>query len=210
MTQPHAPQVSPSHYVDGYDHKDRWLSYFYQITAVRGTHASSVLEVGPGNGTVSEYLRQLGMRVITVDIDMHLKPDVVASVIALPFEAGTFDTVMACEVLEHLPFSDFLRALSELARVSKKYVIISLPDARRSLLHLVLKIPFIHEIAIRLRVKKRAPHQFDGEHYWELGKREVSFARLRKLIDDAGLDCEKDFAAHDAPFYHFFVLRKRR
>lgn len=204
------PQVSPQHYENGYDHKDRWLSYFYQIETVRNTHASSVLEVGPGNGTVSEYLRRLGMRVTTVDIDERLRPDMVASVTDLPFGPGIFDVAMACEVLEHLPFSEFPVALAELARVSKKYVIISLPDARRSLLHLVLKIPFIREITVRFRIRKTAPHQFDGEHYWELGKREVSFALLLSKIKEVGLDCEREFAAHDAPFYHFFVLRKKQ
>jgi 2-polyprenyl-3-methyl-5-hydroxy-6-metoxy-1,4-benzoquinol methylase len=203
-----SPQVSVEHYQNGYDHKDRWISYFHQIDSVLGLNPGSVLEIGPGNGTVSAYLRGRGINVTTADIDPKLNPDVVASVTDLPFKADTFDVSMACEVLEHLPFEQFVPALSELARVSKDHVIISLPDARRTLLYVVMKFPFLHQILFRLRTLNRKPHKFDGEHYWELGKREVSFATVHKAITQAGFSCEKEFVAHDAPFYHFFVLRK--
>lgn len=54
-------------------------------------------------GFVSDYLRARGVKLTTVDIDGRLKPDVVANLTDLPFEASSFDVVACYEVLEHLP-----------------------------------------------------------------------------------------------------------
>nr|WP_256444588.1 methyltransferase domain-containing protein [Aquihabitans sp. G128] len=43
----------------------------------------------------------------------------------LPFEADTFDLVLAIEVLEHVPYPEL--ALSELHRVARRDVVVSVP-----------------------------------------------------------------------------------
>lgn len=53
-----------------------------------------------------------------------------------PFKNESFDLVTSLEVLEHLPQEDFKRGISELQRVSKKYILITVPnegDLERSL-----------------------------------------------------------------------------
>lgn len=45
----------------------------------------------------------------------------------LDFPDDSFDVVVACEVIEHLPFGVFERALAEFVRVSRKYIVISAP-----------------------------------------------------------------------------------
>jgi len=201
-------QINPDHYVHDYDHKPRWLSYFYQIESVLKLNKHSILEVGPGNGTVSSYLKMSGMTVTTADIDSAHNPTVVASVLDLPFPDGTFDVAMACEVLEHIPFEEVPAALSELARVSKEYVLISVPDVRHSLIYFVLKIPFLSEIALRIRMMTHKEHIFNVGHYWEIGKRGYSPSRVRSLIKNCGLTVINEFAENDAPFFHFFLMRK--
>lgn len=52
------PQVPKEHYFEGYDEKARWISYWHQINEVLKTNARTVLEVGIGNGTVSDYLKR--------------------------------------------------------------------------------------------------------------------------------------------------------
>lgn len=201
-------QAHAHHYVRGYDHKPRWLAYFYQISNVLKLGKHSILEVGPGNGTVSAYLKMSGMQVTTADIDPEHEPTVVASILDMPFPDNQFDIAMACEVLEHLPFEEVPIALKELARVSKEYVLISLPDVRRSLLHLVLKLPFLNEIAFRVRVMTRKVHIFHVGHYWEIGKLGYPPSRVREVIEFCDLTLIEEFAAQDAPFFHFFLMRK--
>ena len=114
-------QVNKEHYFsDNYNHKARWLSFFYQLKLLQREDIKKVLEIGPGNGWVTYILKDLGLKVTTVDIDKELKPDFVASVDKLPFPDNSFDVVCAFEVLEHMPFEYFLNNLKEMSRVSKK------------------------------------------------------------------------------------------
>lgn len=121
-------QVSEKHYSETYDYINRFISYFYQIDSIRKLkNVNSVLEVGVGNKTVSNYLKTNGYKVTTCDFDKTLNPDKVADVRNLPFKNKQFDAVLCAEVLEHIPLKDLPKALSELSRVSKKYIIVSVP-----------------------------------------------------------------------------------
>jgi len=126
------PQAEPDNcYNIIYDTKERFCSYWHQIQEVLLLKPSEVLEIGIGNGFVSRYLKERGINVTTLDIDKELKPDVVGSVLDIPFHCETFQVVACYEVLEHLPYEDIPKALSEISRVSKQYVILSVPDVNR-------------------------------------------------------------------------------
>lgn len=65
---------------------------------------------------------------VLVDMNSKMNPDVpttVESVFELPYEDNHFDLIFALEVLEHLVEPE--KALAELKRVSKKYVLTSVP-----------------------------------------------------------------------------------
>jgi len=91
------------------------------------------LEVGAHDGYVSYLCKGQNKEVITTDISRrsceraHSRglDVVVCDARFLPFKDSLFDTVLAGELLEHLPNMGL--ALSEIQRVSKKRVIISLP-----------------------------------------------------------------------------------
>ena len=98
-------QVPPNHYFNiEYDSKSRWISYWYQINEVINLKPKSVLEIGVGNKTVSDYLTKIGFRVKTCDLDKSLKPDVVANILNLPFKIDSFDVVLCAEVLKTIYF----------------------------------------------------------------------------------------------------------
>ena len=123
------PQVNPDHYNGlAYDSKERFISYWHQINEILLLKPMIVLEIGIGNGFVSRYLSEHKLNVTTLDTNHALHPDVGGSILSVPFRDECFDVVSCCEVLEHLPYSEFLDALQEIHRVSRKYVILSLPD----------------------------------------------------------------------------------
>lgn len=204
------PQVPKSHYFTrAYNHRGRFIHYWYQASLILEKKVKNVLEIGPGAGVVTNFLRSAGIKVTTLDIDKELKPDVVASVLKMPFGDNEFDLVLASEVLEHLPFENLERALLEIKRVAKKEVIITLPEFGHILLYLGIKIPWIPFKNIFIKTSfPLKKHVFDGQHYWEIGKQGYSLQRIKDVISRAGFKIVKDFVPFDASSTHYFILEK--
>ncbi|MCA9712188.1 MAG: methyltransferase domain-containing protein, partial [Myxococcales bacterium] len=102
----------------------------------RVAEATSVLEVGCGEGELALHLWQQGPRpdrFEICDVDLgRLRPGLPeaivareASIYALPWPDDAFDLVVCCEVLEHL--HEPTRGLAELARVARRHVLVSTP-----------------------------------------------------------------------------------
>jgi hypothetical protein len=203
------PQVLPEHYSLKYDSRDRWLSYWYQIQAVARAGAQSVVEVGSGSGVLSTYLRQqLGLSVVTFDFDESRKPDVVGDVrqFASHFQPRAYDAVCAFEVLEHLPFDNFIPVLTQLAIVSRRYVILSLPH-------------WGYFVQVRFWLKRwrfvygrkiTRPYtwQFDGQHYWEIGTRGYSLRRISDAISEV-VTIKSQYFCQDYPYHYFFECQTK-
>lgn len=93
------------------------------------------LEVGCGEGVIAEKLAQRWKRVAALDLpDAGLRTEwrhrpgpgyLHADGQRLPFADRRFDVVVAAEVLEHLP--DPERGLAEMARVSARHLVLSVP-----------------------------------------------------------------------------------
>jgi SAM-dependent methyltransferase len=126
-----APEVAREHYYSrAYNSKERICSFWHQVDEVLEMEADDALEIGPGSGFVTNWLRKAGVRVTTLDLDPELKPDLIGSVTDIPLGDDEVDAAVCCQVLEHLPFEQAAPALAELGRVTRKGVVISLPDVR--------------------------------------------------------------------------------
>lgn len=90
---------------------------------------NSILDVGCDAGVMREFVNGR-----YVGVDYYGKPDVRVNLEEddLPFRKGQFDTVLSIEVLEHL--NQLHHTFDELIRVSKSYVIVTLPNCWRQLL----------------------------------------------------------------------------
>jgi len=203
-----SPQVEPSHYKSqDYETKRRFASYWHQINETRLLSPESVLEVGVGNGFVSEYLRRMGVDITTLDFDERLDPDVVGSVLDLPFEKDSFQVVACFEVLEHLPYEQFIPALKELRRAAQERVIISVPDAKKVYR---VEVHLRHVFEKRWLIPRpwgRGEHKFDGQHYWEIGKADFPLHRVVNDIERANFEIEKTYRVFENPYHRFFVMR---
>ncbi len=84
--------------------RERFLHYRLQVLHVLALRPATVLEIGPGDHTVTDILRRRGVEVHTLDHDPKLGSDIVADIRGpLPVE-GRYDVVLASEVLEHLDY----------------------------------------------------------------------------------------------------------
>jgi len=199
------------HYSMDYVAEGRVFSYSHQIDTVLSFRPSQVLEVGTGAGMVCAALGSLGVEITTVDVQAELAPDVVASVLDLPFEDGRFDVAMCCQVLEHLPFEDFVTALRELRRVARYGAVVSLPDVTRSGF-LTVKLPKVRQFTINWRLPRFRPIELTPErfavdgHYWEIGVRAFPLSRIIAAMREAGWTVDADWRVPELQWHHFFRL----
>lgn len=92
----------------------------------------SILDVGCGDGT---FLHSIDSVAVKVGLDIshttlrlaETGHRVLASSDILPFRENEFDIVVSTEVLEHLPPVVFEAARSEMQRVAKRHILISVP-----------------------------------------------------------------------------------
>jgi ubiquinone/menaquinone biosynthesis C-methylase UbiE len=205
----HQIQKEASHYFSArYIHRERWLNYWYQIHSVCKSEAKRVLEIGVGNGLVADTLRKIGVDVETIDIDPELKPTHVASVTHIPVEERAYDFVLCAEVLEHLPFEAAEQAMKEVARVTKRHALITLPHAGTTFSFL-FKIPLLRWQFWNWKIPHAwKDHAFDGQHYWEAGKRGYSDRRIRQALEGAGLRVMFRRIHPDDPAHVFYLCER--
>jgi len=206
-------QVPAEYYFKNYNSPERFVSYSYQIKLIEELNPQNILEIGIGNGIVSSYLKWRGFNITTCDFDPELKPDYLADIRNLPFEKKSFDVIAVYEVLEHLPFEDFDRILEELYKISKKNIIISLPVSsmyfkiivESNIFRIIFKnTTFNLFFSIPQFFRK---HVFNGEHYWEMGKKDYSYSKIKKHLQTK-FRIIKEFRPEFNSYHYFFVLEK--
>lgn len=210
-------QVAKDYYFSKkYTTLDRFISYFYQIDAIRTEAPQSVLFVGVGDDVVTHFLKHNStIKVTTLDIASDLEPDIVGDVRSIPTEDETFDYVCAFQILEHLPFEEQEQIFKEFHRVAKKGIIISVPH-RRTGFELVLKFPFMRTLfkrdffrAALLLPVKFPGYEISGQHYWEIDGRTTKLSAYRAEIERY-FSIIKEITTPLDPYYHFFIARKKK
>jgi len=196
-----------------YDHLPRFVSYYLQISEILKKHPDNILEIGIGTGFVSDYLKKRGIDTVSCDFNKSLNPDIVADIRKLKFKESSFDVITAFDVLEHIPYSDLEIALENLRKVTKKYVIISIPRPGiyinflfrfrgivkffdRELINFFIKIPPFYK-----------NYKFDGIHYWEIGWKNFPVSKIKKDIKKK-FSIEKTFIHPICPDEMIFILKK--
>ena len=89
-------------------------------------------DVGCGNGIITNTLadtwRVIGLDRSRTALAYVENLAVAASINKLPIKQASFDLVLCSEVIEHLPPQIFKQALKELAGISRKYLLITVPN----------------------------------------------------------------------------------
>lgn len=201
-------QVSQEHYdFARYVSPQRWASYREQIRVALGGKPKSVLYVGAGDNIVASVLGAAGCAVTRFDYDAALGVDVVGDVRKIDslVEESSFDSVMCCQVLEHLPLNDFDATLAALCKVSRHRVIISLPYCHKHLGGMSIQVPKLPKLSIDVFVPKFwHSWKFDGEHYWEVGVRGIPVSRITNTISQHARIVEQFFVKGN--HYHLFYV----
>lgn len=147
-------------------------------TLARVLPSDSVLDIGCGDGILLAELKKRGITGVGLDLsetaaaigrERGLDCRVHDLTEALPFADGSFDSVLAVDVLEHLYRPG--PVLAECARVAKRYVYVSTPN--------FVSLPARLQV-LRGRVPENNTPR-DGHVYW------MTERVLMRLAQDAGL-----------------------
>ncbi|NOY51640.1 MAG: class I SAM-dependent methyltransferase [Chlorobi bacterium] len=134
-----------------------WASFKYEdlkpkveeILNAIPSDVESILDIGCGNGIITNVLGEK-YNVTAVDRSKEaLKfvetKKINASADKIPLTDNSFDMVFSSELLEHLPNNVLEGAITEIKRLSKKYIFITVPNAENPN-KLLIKCPSCHYI----------------------------------------------------------------
>jgi SAM-dependent methyltransferase len=125
-----------------------------------------ILDVATGGGHVARRLREHGAQVVTSDLSPGMQPDVVTAAEHLPFADGSFDVVVSRIAAHH--FDDLAAAITEMARVSNRVIV-------------------IEDMLYRTEEEQEAEKLRDPTHV-----RSLSTEEWRELLTGAGLEVEQE------------------
>lgn len=187
--------------------KERFASYWHQVSYALEFTPGQVLEIGPGPGIVTDLLRKQSVEIVTCDHADDVESSVRGSVLALPFQDGRFDAVLCCQVLEHLPFELLTPALREIRRVCTRGAVVSLPQSSMYLPYQIY-LPLVGRV--RFGLKPPAParaHVFDGQHYWEIDKAGYPEKAVTAVFQ-AIFRTVRTVRLHENPYHRFYIVTR--
>ncbi|MBW4615694.1 MAG: methyltransferase type 11 [Desmonostoc vinosum HA7617-LM4] len=192
--------------------KKRLISYHHQLRLIfsLGSQVKNILEIGIFNSFFADILKRYKYNVSTADIDPNLNPDIILDLTKdISHLKGKFDAIVLFQVLEHFPYEQSEQALKQLAEVTNRFLVISIPY---NTLYLGLEVGV--SIADRTRhLLFSIPKFWDtkpicDQHYWEMGIKGYPKKRILNSVAKAGLTVKEEFRDVGHPYHYFLVLEK--
>ena len=111
------------------------MSYYRQIDINRFRYIatlfpigiSTILDIGARDNQFKGIMEMDDYSVTSLDIDPQETLMIKGTITSLPFKNNTFDITTAFETLEHLSKKELALATTEMSRVSRKYMLVSVP-----------------------------------------------------------------------------------
>jgi hypothetical protein len=209
-------QISRGRYFnEAYFREETIDSLVFQLVNIYKLQPRNILEVGIGNGFVSDFLKKAGMDVTTVDINPALAPDYVGGFddLDILLEGKKFEVVLCAEVLEHLPFAEFEKHVKSLFDSSEKYVFITIPRAQKTILD--IRVNFTLRAKI-FQIENWMPWLFysfpkkkiSKLHHWEINhSSDTKLSNILEVFGRYGSVLENGLVRRNH-YHHYFIIRK--
>ena len=193
-----------------------WYRYFFILKELTRLKPKTILEIGPGEGSIKRVFEPFVYQYATMDINPNLSPDFVGDVrTPIPDAREKFDAVVAADILEHIPFEDLGTALINIRACLclGGHALITIPHRASYFLWMdpryipkVIRIPtgFLSPGAFYRRFIKRKIW-IDPDHQWEINDGYHTIQDVEKVMKDAGFEIEK---RQTLLYVDFWVLKK--
>lgn len=176
-----------SYFGEHYFGLQQLFSFSYQIHDIYHLKPSNILEIGVGNGFTSSFLRRSGFDVTTADINPGLEPDICCSIEELPHHVGqgNYDLIVCCEVLEHMPFDEFVGNIEVIRSIGKR-LYLTLPNYNKVFgFSGLIRIPKFAQKIVQKQFEMPGDKQLPPEHYWEVGSSPTTHRKeIRRILNN--------------------------
>lgn len=158
----------------------------------------SICDIGCGNGVFVNYVQQNKKDLAIMAIDRsasalkYVKTDkLLGDIATIPLLTHSYDCVTCLEVIEHLPWGVYEKALEELARVAQEYIIVS--------------VPYLEDLEERHNQCPSCKTIFN----FDLHLRRFDDAKMETLMQSHGFNCIRIEHMGDALYYRGHHLFRR-
>lgn len=192
-----------------------WYRFFFILKELAELEPKSILEIGPGEGTVKRVFEPFTDRYAVMDLNPRLSPDFLGD-IRMPLKGAEnkFECVIAADILEHIPFDDLPKALQNIQSylMPSGVALVTIPH-RAWFLFWLGWLTYTHHIwrapqwmrNSTQRVRGRRKNPIDPDHQWEIGDGQHKVADIEKAFKETGFKIEKRQALL---YVDFWVLKK--
>lgn len=184
--------------------KLRWDLYWMQQMLIQkyAKPDETFIEIGPGTGFLSNYLKNRGFNILTLDLDPDKKPDIVADIVKYMFDKPV-DNILAFEIFEHLEYAEFETVLGNLREACKHLLFVSLPINKYQIFRGIISfLKWNFDWGIYLP-KNRLTAKY---HHWEYNYRKYS----GKFIIDTFGKYDFDLIFRKKTGKHIFLIFSNR
>jgi hypothetical protein len=197
----------------GYYNEKRIGQQWFQVHLLEDLPVRRVLEVGPHLGLVTALLDNAGYSVATLDqgpreFSRPTCEHIEANLLDLtPDKIRSFDLILCCETLEHLPWEKVGNVLRCFRDSGAQYLITSVPYEGLQLRILIDWNLYIFRQSFAFRkgrsLRTFRPRPLGDGHYWEVGYRGFSLKAWEEQLERAGWRIAKrDFTAPRRSVFH--------
>jgi len=193
-----------SEWIKSLESEDHWRFYWSQINLIHKElkEGDTILEIGPGTGFTTNYLRSKGYTVTTIDIDDQKNPDILANIVEYDFPT-TYDHILAFEVFEHIPFEKFTEILPKLKRASRKNIFFSVPRNYKIWFQSDLIIPYFKKVSFTIKIKRH--RIITSTHFWELDYKDYTIKNMTHIVTSAGFKLVRFHKMNLLVFFHLSI-----
>lgn len=198
--------LDKDYYIRGID-LSNWYRYYALIKSIGASKPKRVLEIGAGNNVVKNCIQPMVDEYRVLDINANFNPDYVGDSREFKQELeGKFDCVICADVLEHMPFEDLKKNLTNFLRYLTPggKAFITIPHRRGRVLIISpfsYHTPWIFTLPAWFRGSLKSIWEqyilgktwIDPHHCWEVDERNYPIKRVNGVIREVGFTID-DFA----------------
>ena len=179
-----------------------WYRFFFIIKEALLINPKSILEIGPGEGTIKNILQPHINTYETFDVNSNLNPTHLGDIRTTDNKLkGRYDCVIAADILEHIPFEDLGKALQNIRVYLKEdgVALITIPHRAWFIFWMTWLLGYRHFLwrfpdwvrTLYQRFRGRRVNPIDPDHLWEIGDGKHKVKSVEEVMKNAGFKIEK-------------------